>query len=97
MGDPDPVVRTQAATACLALAADKALPILENAAKGMFGRGQGETYEIWSAQNALMNWRTGKPVIWRSSDRCLLPLFDLGAPSYVRRSPRNSRAGAARA
>ena len=64
MEDPNPVVRTQAATACLALTTDKALPILESAGKGIFGRGPGEDFEVWSAQNALNNWRTGKPVIW---------------------------------
>ena len=64
MDDSNPVVQAQAATACLALATDKALAILEDRAKGMFGRGTGEAYEIWAAQHALKNWRAGKPVIW---------------------------------
>ena len=61
---PNPVVRTQAATAGLALATGKALPILETTAQSMVGRGAGEDFEVWAARNALKSWRAGKPVIW---------------------------------
>ena len=62
LDDSNPVVRTEAAIACLALATDKAVAILEDRVRQIAGYGA-EALEASEARDALRNWRAGKAVI----------------------------------
>jgi len=64
LDDPNPVVQTEAAAACLGIATDKAVPILESLTAKRVGKGMADDLEISAARDALRNWRAGKPVIW---------------------------------
>ena len=64
LDDPNPVVQTGAATACLGIATDRAIPILEDLTARWVGKGMADGLEISAARAALKNWRAGKPVIW---------------------------------
>jgi HEAT repeat protein len=63
LDDPNPVIRAEAAIACLALATDRAVAILEDRARHIAGYGA-ESLEASEAKDALRNWRAGKAVIW---------------------------------
>jgi hypothetical protein len=64
LDDSNPVIRAEAAIACLALATDKAVAILEDRARQIAGYGA-EALEASEARDALRNWRAGKTVISR--------------------------------
>ncbi len=63
LDDPNPVVRLEMAQACLALATEKCLAILEARVADRHTLGA-ELLERLEAESALKNWRNGKPVIW---------------------------------
>ena len=58
LDDPNPAVRPQAAIACLAIATDKAVAILEAATRSY------DSLESSDARHYLYQWREGKPGIW---------------------------------
>ena len=58
LDDANPAVRPQAAIACLAIATDKAIAILEAATRSY------DSMESRDARHYLHLWREGKPVVW---------------------------------
>jgi len=63
LDDPNPVVRSEAATACLGIATDKAVAVLEAVTAKGVGEGMAVDLEISGARDALRNWRARNPVV----------------------------------